>query len=349
MGGHLRGTDSAFAQLVMLGTLVLTSVALGLPFSPRSRVQGPRPPPAGSEARTRCIATTELPLIPGAALARMASTRAFCIASTSGSAATLKGPKIERAALRLLAARGAPLEARGAFEHTPLLCAARHCQRSDNLQPGDTMKIHCECGHWIHDSTDFISAKAHVIPDQLWFRAVNAIDAAVERAASRPDEQEAAIHAARAAIGTVATMAWQCSRCGRLYVDERGGELHTFVPADRTVDKEVLRAYEPPDLDQLTRIGSRLGGLLGGSDTDTSALRTYVAELMHGGAALWACFLEGIITQDELRDRVLSAFESWWVEHSIQAAHGDLAAHVDDGVASEILDALFPPRERFRS
>jgi len=104
------------------------------------------------------------------------------------------------------------------------------------------MKIGCHCGATIVDQTDNLPNKGHLIPDQNWFATQDAIDdEVIAPLAGGQLSQDAAYRLSREILGRSTRQLWQCSTCGRLYVDGPGGELHCFVPADDQTDRQILR------------------------------------------------------------------------------------------------------------
>ena len=107
------------------------------------------------------------------------------------------------------------------------------------------MKISCYCGEVIIDQTDDLPQKAHLIPDQEWFATYDAIeDEVIDPLANGELTKEAAYHLARAIISRSARLMWQCRGCGRLYIDDRAGNLRCYLPMDENTSKEILRSRE---------------------------------------------------------------------------------------------------------
>jgi len=105
------------------------------------------------------------------------------------------------------------------------------------------VKIGCHCGAVLADQTDDLPHKGHVIPDQDWFALYDAIDdAVINPVAEGKLSKETAYHLARQIIGRCARLVWQCRECGRLYVDDADGQLHSFAPEGAPVDREILRS-----------------------------------------------------------------------------------------------------------
>jgi len=105
------------------------------------------------------------------------------------------------------------------------------------------MKINCDCGALIVDQTDDLPNKAHLIPDQEWFATHDAIDRdVIDALADRRIDRETAYMLARKIILKPARLMWQCSQCGRIFIDDQQHELRCFVPQDGLVDTAILRS-----------------------------------------------------------------------------------------------------------
>ncbi|WP_370320300.1 hypothetical protein [Oricola sp.] len=98
------------------------------------------------------------------------------------------------------------------------------------------MKIQCECGHMIHDGTDGLGHKGHLIPDRRWDELADAIDAAIETGET-PRHREAAAMRMRVLLNEMSRTVWQCDACGILYMDNGHRRLRAFRPAG---DEDVL-------------------------------------------------------------------------------------------------------------
>jgi hypothetical protein len=106
------------------------------------------------------------------------------------------------------------------------------------------MKIECVCGATIHDGTDDLPHKAHVIPDQLWNKLFEDIDNLIENRCSTATQRNAACTKIRALVGTAARLAWQCTACGRLYLDDAGHQAQTFAPETPDTPRELFRVVK---------------------------------------------------------------------------------------------------------
>ncbi|HRQ88183.1 MAG TPA: hypothetical protein PLA50_05260 [Bacteroidia bacterium] len=106
------------------------------------------------------------------------------------------------------------------------------------------MKIGCHCGATLIDQTDDLPHKGHLIPDQEWFPVYDGIDAVIDDVAAGRTDAEAAYMKVRILLGAAARHVYQCKACGRLFVDDRWHQLHTFVPASAETCKEILRSRD---------------------------------------------------------------------------------------------------------
>lgn len=108
------------------------------------------------------------------------------------------------------------------------------------------MKIGCHCGATIFDQTDDLPQKGHLIPDQEWFATYDAMDdEVIVPLAKGVIDKEKAFRLSRAVISRASRLMYQCSICGRLYIDDkRGSGLHCYVPSDDTTSKEILRSRD---------------------------------------------------------------------------------------------------------
>jgi len=105
------------------------------------------------------------------------------------------------------------------------------------------MKFRCPCGHQIYDGPDQNPNIGHLIPDQEWFRLLDAIDAAIEGHHASGKDKEAACMSVRSLIGDVSRRIWQCSECGRLWINDRARQQQEFTPVAEAA-KNILRKRE---------------------------------------------------------------------------------------------------------
>ena len=92
------------------------------------------------------------------------------------------------------------------------------------------MKIECTCGATIHDAGDSLPDKAHVIPDKSLFPLLDAFDDIVLNRCNTAAEREAACTHLRSLLMKATGTAWQCTTCGRLYIDGANRQLNTYAP-----------------------------------------------------------------------------------------------------------------------
>ena len=78
------------------------------------------------------------------------------------------------------------------------------------------MKLRCECGGLIHDTTDGLPNKAELLADQDLFDLV--------------EELEKAPSSSARALSAFTRSIYQCEGCGRLLVPDTEGRVHAFRP-----------------------------------------------------------------------------------------------------------------------
>lgn len=127
------------------------------------------------------------------------------------------------------------------------------------------MKIKCKCSNAIVDETDYISYKAHYISDQDIFDFFDAVDANIEQMVAALDDPLVLKNWRTAFFGEghpeqdakkllpsivrnlhsrYERLMYQCTKCGRLYLDDINRELHCFKPQDNSVSKRLLISQE---------------------------------------------------------------------------------------------------------
>jgi hypothetical protein len=118
------------------------------------------------------------------------------------------------------------------------------------------MHFGCGCGHSITDTRDFIEYKAALIPDQDHNDLIDHICEEVRRHLKRGKisvEEPSSMEVEDPLFWAVAnnlchyrrTM-YQCTECGRLYVDDPADplRLHAFAPEDEGYHRYLLRSVE---------------------------------------------------------------------------------------------------------
>lgn len=101
------------------------------------------------------------------------------------------------------------------------------------------MKTTCTCAHTIIDTTDVLSHKGYLISDKHWTNFWDAVDKAIEESGPSPEDKERACMAVRQSQPFRSV--WECTNCGRLWMDGRNGKLVAYATDDgqphRVLDK----------------------------------------------------------------------------------------------------------------
>lgn len=100
------------------------------------------------------------------------------------------------------------------------------------------MWIQCKCNYKIHDTTDNLPYKGHIISDQDWFDFLDLVSEAIE---SDKEDREKLVHEVYKA-SHINKLIYQCPRCGQLYIEDGcSGEFCSFSP-DSKVNKRLLES-----------------------------------------------------------------------------------------------------------
>lgn len=99
------------------------------------------------------------------------------------------------------------------------------------------MHFYCPCGNRISDTTDNISHKAYLLPDQDKISYCAALEQIVQAENLSMEEKLDQI-LVRLQGHYLSRCIYQCSRCGRLFVDDTSYNLHSFLP-EAPVDKHL--------------------------------------------------------------------------------------------------------------
>ena len=91
---------------------------------------------------------------------------------------------------------------------------------------------------------DDLPSKGHLIPDQEWFAVFDDLDDEVVNplAAGLVSAEEAYMRL-RQIISGRSRLMWQCSICGRVYIDDTKGKLQCYAPENTETQREVLRSH----------------------------------------------------------------------------------------------------------
>lgn len=91
------------------------------------------------------------------------------------------------------------------------------------------MWIQCSCGHQIKDTDDSISYKARYISDQDWFGVLDNIDSNIQ--SPEPNKDKLCHDNRKFLLGKVKNI-YQCTDCGRLYIEDSNRELREYLPLE---------------------------------------------------------------------------------------------------------------------
>lgn len=97
------------------------------------------------------------------------------------------------------------------------------------------MKLTCTCNHPIIDNTDGLSHKGYVISDTHWNNFWDAIDKAIEESGPSPEDKERACMSVRQTRPFRSI--WECTHCGRLWMDSPAGKLVAYAPGNGTYNR----------------------------------------------------------------------------------------------------------------
>ncbi len=100
------------------------------------------------------------------------------------------------------------------------------------------MWIQCRCGNQIKDITDDIAYKAHYISDQDWFEVLDEIDNAIMNTCA--DKKEVC-NKVFSFISKRSKNIYQCTACGRLFIDDNDRNLNEFTPVKNMGNKTVTK------------------------------------------------------------------------------------------------------------
>lgn len=95
--------------------------------------------------------------------------------------------------------------------------------------------LRCKCGHIIHDSTDYIGYKGHIIPDQDEGDYFDRVEEIIK--SDNPDKNSL-MRDFLCAIND--RIIYQCTECGRLYIEENN-KLFCFKPENHD-NKSILKS-----------------------------------------------------------------------------------------------------------
>jgi len=107
------------------------------------------------------------------------------------------------------------------------------------------MHFLCECGNRIHDITDNLSYKAHLISDQDWFDFLDKIDDVVEKSGPSQKDKENALMQISSLAVNMTKLVYLCKKCGNIFFDDdNGGLLEMYKPCSENVNTKLLESYK---------------------------------------------------------------------------------------------------------
>lgn len=102
------------------------------------------------------------------------------------------------------------------------------------------MKFRCNCGNIIHDTTDFLSYKANFLANQ----DEEDFDDGMELLLNESLSKEECLNKMWSLYTHYASRSmYQCSKCGRIFLEDIEGNLHCFVPEEHD-NKSLLVSVE---------------------------------------------------------------------------------------------------------
>ena len=105
------------------------------------------------------------------------------------------------------------------------------------------MNFSCECGQRIHDTSDYLSYKGHLISDQDWFDFMHEIDAAIEKSGPTAQDKVKALMKIRILSGKLSQTVYQCSKCGNIFFsDKNSPSLEMFRGCSDDTNKRLLKS-----------------------------------------------------------------------------------------------------------
>lgn len=82
--------------------------------------------------------------------------------------------------------------------------------------------------------------KAHLFSNQDWFDLLDAIDDALEKTYPTLRDKDAACSEARTLLNKLSRLAWQCTVCGKIYVENDQRALQQFAPVTEPGDLRLF-------------------------------------------------------------------------------------------------------------
>ena len=99
------------------------------------------------------------------------------------------------------------------------------------------MFIVCRCGHRIHDSTDYLPYKGHIISDRDFFDFLEMAENAIKSGEKDKEKLIDEIYD----FAFMGKVIYQCSECGSLYIQDEKGNLN-FFSAEAKSSKNLMKS-----------------------------------------------------------------------------------------------------------
>ena len=93
----------------------------------------------------------------------------------------------------------------------------------------------------MHDGTDELPYKAHLVPDQKWNQLLEAFDWLIENRCHTSSQRDEACNHVRTLMVQLTRMAWQCEACGRMFIEDSARDLHCYPPGPPGTSRELFR------------------------------------------------------------------------------------------------------------
>ena len=90
------------------------------------------------------------------------------------------------------------------------------------------MKFECLCGTLIPDQTDALPHKARIVADQDWFDLSESTDVRTSGEITLT-------------LWRATRIAYQCRECGRIWINDKAGTLHSFVPDSAEAPRDLFQ------------------------------------------------------------------------------------------------------------
>lgn len=93
------------------------------------------------------------------------------------------------------------------------------------------MWIRCKCGNSIHDNTDMIPYKGHIISDKEYFKMFDLADEMIESSAQSKEALAMTFRTNISSKGYIRIKSiFQCTNCGRILLEDENNHYFSFTP-----------------------------------------------------------------------------------------------------------------------